>query len=386
MVDPGYPRGVDAETAQGRTFGVEEEFVLADVHTGRTRAAGPAVLAAASRTPPSAADATLQAELADTQVEAATGRCTDTAALGEQLAHARHRLAAAAAEHDTLLLSTGSPVWIGDEAEVGPHRGARFHHVLTSYAECARDYQVCGCHVHVGVPDRATGVAVVNHLRPWLPTLLALSVNSPVHHGRDTGYASWRLIMQARFPGSGVTPWFDSAAAFDEQVARLVDCGVLVDDRQTFWLARPSPWLPTVEFRVADAALDVAEAVLQAALSRALVRTALAELSAGREGPPVDDQVAAAAVWSAARHGLTGPGVDVHAGKQLPATELLNRLLDWTRPALAELGDLPLVETQVRAVLAEGTGAERQRRALTRGPAELIRVLADRTTAKETST
>jgi carboxylate-amine ligase len=226
-------------------------------------------------------------------------------------------------------------------------------------------------------------VAVVNHLRPWLPTLLALSVNSPMHLGADSGYASWRMITQARFPGAGTPPWVGSAAAYDEQVARLVDCGALVDERQSFWLARPSPWLPTVEFRVADAALDVSEAVVQAALSRALVRTALAELAAGRAGPLLDDQVAAAAVWSAARHGLAGPGVDVHAGKQLPATELLNRLLDWTRPALTELGDLPLVEAGLQAVLAGGTGAERQRRALACGPAEVIRLLADRTVPKE---
>lgn len=189
--------------------------------------------------------------------------------------------------------------------------------------------------------------------------------------------------MQARFPGSGVPPWFGSAAAYEAQVARLVDCGVLVDDRQSFWLARPSPWLPTVEFRVADAALEVGEAVLQAALSRALVRTALTDLAAGREAPRVDDQVAAAAVWSAARHGLAGPGVDVHVGKQVAATELLTRLLDRVGPALADLGDLPVVHAGIRAVLAQGTGAQRQRRALADGADALIRMLADRTTAEE---
>ncbi|TDP94110.1 carboxylate-amine ligase [Labedaea rhizosphaerae] len=374
---------MDADTAQGRTFGVEEEFVLVDAETARTRAVGPAVLATASMSPPGAADATLQAELADAQVEAATGRCTDTGALAEQLRHARQRLAAAAAEHDTLLLSTGSPLWVGDQVSADEARGARFNRVVTTYVECARDYQVCGCHVHVGVPDRDTAVAVVNHVRPWLPTLLALSANSPTHLGHDSGFASWRMIMQSRFPGSGVPPWFDSAEDFDAQVARLVDCGVLVDDRQSFWLARPSPWLPTVEFRVADAVLDVGEAVLQAALSRALVRTALRELVAGRPGPPVDDQVAAAAVWSAARHGLAGAGIDVHVAKQVPATDLLNRLLDWTRPALTELGDLALVEAGLQAVLTHGTGAERQRRALADGPDALIRMLADRTVERK---
>jgi len=118
-------------------------------------------------------------------------------------------------------------------------------------------------------------VAVVNHLRPWLPVLFALSVNSPFHQGRDTGYACWRMVEQSRFPGVGVPPWCRDAAEYTVRVDRLVDCGVLEDAAMSFWLAPPSPISG-----VADTAVDVPAALLQAALSRALVAT---DLARGRE-------------------------------------------------------------------------------------------------------
>ncbi|MBB5085131.1 hypothetical protein [Nonomuraea endophytica] len=114
-------------------------------------------------------------------------------------------------------------------------------------------------------------------------------------------------------------PWFDSAAAYDRQAARLVARGVLVDEAMSFWLARPGVGLATVEVRAADAAGTVEEAVLQAALTRALVTTAEAALAAGREAPNVSDQVCAAAVWNAARHGLDGPGAAAPTRSATPA-------------------------------------------------------------------
>ncbi|WP_256447296.1 hypothetical protein [Acrocarpospora catenulata] len=41
----------------------------------------------------------------------------------------------------------------------------------------------------------------------------------------------------------------------------------------------------------------------------------------------MDDQICAAAVWNAARHGLDGPGFDVVEARAVPAARLLDRLL-----------------------------------------------------------
>lgn len=276
------------------------------------------------------------AELAGTQVEAATGPCTSVSDLGEALRQARGTLEKAAEEVGLGLLSRGTPQKPSRQ-EIVSRGNPRFRHVLDTYAGVVEHYEACGCHVHVGVPDRETGVRVLNHVRPWLPTLLALSANSP-----DNGYASWRLVEQSRFPGSGVPPVFSGAAEYDAAVARMVACGTLVDRAQSFWLARLSPKLPTVEFRAADAAATVEDAVLQAALSRALVHTAC-----HGESPPVRDDVCAAAVWAASRYGLDGAAVDPWRECRVPATALLERLLEHVTPALEERGELTLVHDLV---------------------------------------
>ncbi|GHH40772.1 putative glutamate--cysteine ligase 2 [Lentzea cavernae] len=275
-------------------------------------------------------------ELSGTQVEAATGPCTGVAALGEALTHAREVLAGAAEEEGLELLSRGTPPKASARSVVS--NGARYHRVLDTYAGVIEDYEASGCHVHVGVPDRETAVAVVNHLRPWLPTLLALSANSP-----DRGYASWRMVLQSRFPGSGVPPLFTGAADYDAHVARMVACGTLVDASQSFWLLRLASKFPTVEFRAADAAAEVDDAVLQAALCRALVHAAHQDVQDGREPPQLRDDVLAAAVWTASRYGIDGVGIDPWRECRVPATAVLDDLLKRVTPALEERGELELV-------------------------------------------
>lgn len=62
---------------------------------------------------------------------------------------------------------------------------------------------ICGCHVHVAVPNREAAVQVSNWLRPWLPLLLALTANSAIYRDAETGYASRRSIVWARWPSAG---------------------------------------------------------------------------------------------------------------------------------------------------------------------------------------
>ena len=361
----------------GRTIGVEEEFLLVDPESGHPVARAREVLAKAAAAPAPAPDAAIHAELLGTQVETATGICHTLGELRDQLWQGRRRIAAAARAEGLWLLATGMPVLAGPP--VAPSAGDRFDRIATMYAGAVTDYHSCGCHVHIGVPDRDTAVGVLNHLAPWLPTLLAVSANSPYGCGVDTGYASWRMVTQSRFPGSGLAPWFGSAAAYDEQIEQLVDCGVLADRHQSFWLARLSPRLPTVELRVADTAGTGTDAVLQAALSRALVCTALAELAAGREAAPVNPQLAAAAVWTAARYGLRGSAVNLRTERTVDAVHLLDELVTEISPALEELGDLMTVRAAVSTVRANGTGADHQRRAASGGPLGVVRMLARRT-------
>lgn len=365
------------------TMGVEEEFLLADVTTGRTVARAAAVLENAARVPPAAPDAAMHRELRATQVEAATGRCDTLVELRRQLAYGRRQLSDAARGAGADLIAAGTPVLVGEPGTESAD--ARYEQIDSIYQGVTATYQACGCHVHIGVADRELAVAVINRLRPWLPTLLALSGNSPIHNGWDTGYASWRMIEQRRFPGGGVPPSFASADAYDDEVARLIECGVTVEG-MSFWLVRLSPRLPTIEFRVADAASTVQEAVLQAALTRAMVSIAREEVLSGCDVLPFSDQVAAAAVWSAARYGLHGPAVHpIHQGRA-PAMVVAHELIERVTPALMRTGDLDVVLSAIRRLVGQGTGADLQRRAdASGGPREVIRMLAARTAGVQDS-
>ncbi|WP_153532122.1 carboxylate-amine ligase [Actinomadura macrotermitis] len=372
-------------------MGVEEEFLLVDPAAGTTAPlAAPVLARAVAATVEAAATGAIgtgaagtggairfSAEMLSTQVESITGICTGLDQLREELVRGRAFLAAAARAEGVRLAATGTAVLPGADPPVT--EGARFARIAGMYEAVVRDYQCCGCHVHVGVPDHETAVAVTNHLRPWLPTLVALSANSPYAHGRDTGYQSWRMLEQARFPGAGVPPYCASAAEYDRTLDQLVDFGVLADPSMTFWLARPSTRYPTVEVRAADTALGVDDAVLQAALTRALVRTALAALDAGREAPPVPGQVCAAALWAAARHGISGDGVHPVLERPLPAVVLAEELLVWVRPALEDAGDLGTVRSLLDRLRREGTGATRQRRAAAAGLPAVVAMLAEHT-------
>jgi carboxylate-amine ligase len=359
-VSGGYFGGVTS------TIGVEEEFLLID-RAGITTPLAAEVLARC--TGPLPAGMTVQRELRDTQVEVATGVCTSAADLRDQLAAGRRALARAATRVDARVLAAATPV-VGSAP---PEKAAdpRFGRVDELYEDIAADYEACGCHVHVGVPDKDTAVAVVNHVGRWLPTLLALSVNSPFHNGQDRGYGSWRIVQQSRFPGSGIAPWCGDHARWQQEVSRLVDCGVLVDEKQTFWFARPSPRWPTVEFRVADTAATVDDAMLQALLCRALVNTALSQLDRGVEALPA--QTAAAAVWTASRYGMDGPAVDPVLGKQIPASAMVASLVDHVRDALVDAGDLAEVHRLLRD---RATGATRQRLLAAVGLAAVVRQLS----------
>jgi carboxylate-amine ligase len=111
--------------------------------------------------------------------------------------------------------------------------------------------------------------------------------------------------------------------------------------------------------RTGDVCSTVEEAVLVAALTRALVADAITRVRAGRYAAPIDDVLLQAAHWRAARDGMEGMGVDVPGGAPRPAWELVDRLIAQVGPALD--GDLDQVTALLEKVRAAGSGAARQR-------------------------
>lgn len=346
-------------TSRRLTLGVEEEFSVVDPHTRHLVPRADALFDQVT------AD-DLEHELHQCVVETGTAVCETLDELRAELVRLRRMLVGAAARAGLEVLSAGSAP-LGDWRAQRVTATPRYQRMLADYGQTVRQQLVCGCHCHVGIPDREVAVAAMNRVRPWLPTLYACTVSSPYWEGADTGYASYRGQVWRSWPTAGAPPLLASRAAYDALVDGLVHTGIAADERMVYWDVRPSARYPTLEFRVGDACTTVDEAVLYAALCRALARTAADE--ALRECPPADvscDQLGAAK-WSAARFGLAGRLVDVAGGGLVPAADAVAALLDHVRPALEEAGDLDTVTALSEQLLGRGTGAHRQRRAHARG-------------------
>jgi glutamate---cysteine ligase / carboxylate-amine ligase len=343
------------------TFGVEEEFLLADMATRATVPRAPAVLrSAAARF----GHAQVQSELFPTQVEIASKPCTELAELRADLGRLRSGIADAAREAGCRPVASGTAVLPAAELpEVTDN--PRYRRLADTFGPIAQAQGegVCGCHVHVGIADRDEAIQVGNHLRGWLPTLEALAANSPFRWGHDSGYASSRALCWSQWPTAGPSPWFSSAKAYDDLIDALVDSGMLIDRKAVYWYARLSEHLPTLEIRVADVNADLDTVMLIAALVRGLAGTLLAEVRVGRPAPVLPEELLRAAHWRAAREGLGGLGLDLATGRLRPAWELLDLLVDRAAPGLEAAGDRGTVLKLLEDLRRLGGGTARQRAA-----------------------
>ena len=357
-----------------RTVGVEEELLIVD-DAGRPVPLGPEALEVAARRGEGQnveshdraerglerdddSPGHLVPELKAQQIELGTRVCSDLAELSRELRHWRDRAEAAAVAvgaHVAALAT--SPVAV----EPVPTAGQRYDRLLEAFGQTARDVLTCGCHVHVSVADDEEGVAVLNRIRIWLPVLTALTANSPFWQGHDTGYASYRSQVWARWPSAGPNELFADAADYHRHVDAVLATGTVLDAGMLYSDARLSAAWPTVEVRTADVALHVEDAVTLAGLVRGLVETAARAAKDGEPPPDVRTEVLRVAAWRAGRSGLTGDLVHPGTGRPAPAPDVLGDLLDHVRPALADAGDDRHVDDGVAALLRRGTGADLQR-------------------------
>ncbi|WP_369259036.1 carboxylate-amine ligase [Geodermatophilus amargosae] len=340
----------------GRTLGVEEEFHLVDPDT-MEMTPGPRASSAAL-----AGDAgeRVHPEIATTQLEIATGICTSLEQVRAELVAARGEAAAAAERDGLLLLPASTHPWNSwHTMPVTP--GERYEAMVDRWAGLARQQDICGCHVHVGVPDLDTAVAVLDRTRPYIPVLLAMTCSSPFHDGVDTGYESWRTLWWTRFPHAGAPEPLGDADGYRRVLAGLVASGVVADGSHLYWDVRPSARLPTIEFRLADVCTTLDDTVLHAALVRSLVRVLAARAQRGDPVPELRPELLRAARWRAARSGLGGPLFDPLRGELVDPREAVGALLAELEEDLTGAGEWDEVTARVQDLLGRGTSAARQR-------------------------
>jgi carboxylate-amine ligase len=345
-----------------RSVGVEEELLLVEPGTGRPRAVAEAALAGpGDGEPDAAADEAAESlgfELQLQQLETNSRPVRDLSELAQEVRRCRALAAAVAGRAGVQVAALAtSPVPVVPQLV----REGRYLAMARAFGLTAHEQLTCGCHVHVEISSPEEGVAVLDRIRPWLAVLLALSANSPFWQGRDSEYASFRYQAWGRWPTSGPTEVFGTPAAYHRTVEQMVRTGTLLDTGMVYFDARLSEHYPTLEIRIADVCLYADDAVLIAALARALVETEARRWSAGEAAGDQRIELLRLAAWRASRSGLDDVLISPSSGRPERARVVATELLVHVKDALDEAGDTATVTELMAALLARGNGAVFQR-------------------------
>lgn len=346
------------------TFGIEEEFVFLDRAT-----LTPVPVSADVQRELQAFDVSegvVHGEFLRSQVEYASPVLSSFEEAAAALWSFRTSLDSCAESQGVLAAGVGTP-W-ANPAGTMLTDDTRYRGIAESIGALASEHHLNGLHIHVGVSDRGAAIGALNHMRRWLPVLLAMSANSPFWCGQDTAFSSWRAIEYRRWTTAGCPPEFIDAADYDRRTKALIGIGVTPDKDSISWSARLSNHQPTVEIRVADAQLEPSSTLLLALLGRALVATSINK--AGNSLPAPGPELLDAALWHAARHGLAGELVHPLENGLAPASVVIQALLDETHQALKSSGDLAIAIALTEQLLLVGSGADRQRQAFAQGGRE----------------
>lgn len=333
-------------------FGIEEEYLLLDAQTGLPCDRVDDIIAAIP-------EHLAEHEFFHSQLETATPICVRAGEAFDALTAFRFAAAEAADDLGVVVAGTGLPPLGGDQLgnRVAKQRYADIEQAMRGMVT---RYYSTGTHVHVEVPSREAGVDAISRIAPWSPALVALTANSPLWLGEETGYADWRYMSMQQWATAGYPPRFENVAEYDSVVADLVRSGALLDGGLVNWSIRLSEKYPTIEARLADAQLDARDAVAYGLLFRALTARALRDDASGIERPEWHRDVVRGAHWVAARNGLDSVLVDPRTGDPRPAFAVIDALIEHVSDELAQADDLDTVRDFVERRRSNGGAAQQQ--------------------------
>jgi carboxylate-amine ligase len=267
---------VDGNFGRSLTIGVEEELLLLDPTTFELTAGVERLLGPEG----------LKTELFSCLVETNTPVCETAEEARTELDRLRGVVREAAAREGLAVAASGSHPFSQPE-EQAVVQEPRYLKMLEEMGPAARRQLVCGLHVHVGMASFEACLDTLAALVPWLPSVLALSLNSPFLGGKTNGALSTRAGRLLELPRAGKPP---SLASPEEWEAAIAKTGV--DYTRSWWDARPHPRFGTLEVRIADQPTSVDRAAALAALLQAFCA---APPGPGSQGQYLADRAAAAA-------------------------------------------------------------------------------------------
>ncbi len=347
---------IDFTSSRRASLGVEWELELVDLETRQLASASDDILASMS---PDGEHPKAKHELLQSCVEVITGICQTVAQAREDLAHTVAEVTKAADERNLGVMCSGTHP-ITDWATQRITDNARYALLVERNQWMARQLQIFGVHVHVGVraPDKA--MPIVNGLLSYLPHFLALSASSPYWIGSDTGLASYRSKVFEALPTAGLPYQLSGWPAFEKYMEALISSHAIESVREVWWDIRPHPGFGTVELRICDGLPTLDEIVCVAALAQCLVERFDRQLDHGYTLPEPRPWLVRENKWRAARYGLDAEIVIDNTGSLQPVTEAITDLVDDLLPIARRLDCERELESIPRLIQC-GASYQRQR-------------------------
>lgn len=348
------------------SLGAEEELMLLDAESLAPVPSAAAVIDDGSRR---TLPGTLKPELFAAVLESNTPVCDGAGELLRVLTTLRRATVDLAGARDALVAAFGMHPF-SPSAEQAFSEDERYRPMIRFGGPTTARQNVCGLHVHVGVPDEAACHRALEGVLPWLPLLLALSANSPYLEGTANGLLSNRAETLGLLYRNGAPPAFRSYGEWEAYVARHVATGTIDDYTRLWWDVRPHPRYGTVEVRILDQPTSVRRSAAFAALVQALVATAVHDAGTrfepARRGDYVENR------WRALRFGPRAELIHPDEDRLVPMATLFAELLERVAPAADRLGGAGLLaELGAEACEADEQLAAGDARAAAAGVVEL---------------
>jgi carboxylate-amine ligase len=341
------------------SLGVEWELQLVSPVTRELTSGASEILGALGALSPGGSEhPKAKHELLESCIEVITGVCSTVSEATADLAGTIAELQPHVQAQGLAMMCAGThPTTDWATQTISP--SPRYAKLVEDMQWLARQLQIFGVHVHVGVRSPDKVIPIVNALSAYIPHFLALSASSPYWIGHDTGLASSRSKVFESLPTAGLPYQLGGWSEFESYMETLICTKTIGSIKEVWWDIRPHPTYGTVELRICDGLPSLYEVGMVAALSQCLVDVLDREIDKGYTLPMPKGWVVRENKWRAARYGL-----EAHIIRDdettVPVREALLEMAHDLKPAGERLGCAEEL-ARVAEVVSRGSSYLRQR-------------------------
>ncbi len=291
------PERIKFNGSDSPSVGVEVELLVLDPGSFELAPGAPVILDKFRDDPH------VKEELLDSIIEINTGVCRDIPEVRSDLRARLTEVVQTAESEGYQLVSMGTHPFSrwSDQAVT---KKPRYQQFVERIQWPLRRLLITGIHVHIGVESGEKAIAVTNGLTRYIPHMIAMSANSPLHDSQITGLASTRTKLFEGMPTTGIPPQLRNYSEFQKYMRTLQKANTIGSIREVWWDIRPHPRFGTVETRLYDSVPSLDHIVSLAAFTQCLVVGISDHYDNGTQLDLLDPWILSENKWRATRHGV----------------------------------------------------------------------------------